>query len=64
MFVISLSRINGSRSEWICLIKNQQTLDEDRKLYICDLHFALNDMQKSNKKWLLKKNAVPNLLLG
>lgn len=58
---ISLSRIRDNRSEWINLIKNQQILDENRKLYICDLHFTLNDKQKSNQKWVLRKNAVPNI---
>lgn len=59
--LISLSRIKGSRSEWKTLIRNQQILDENRNLYICDLHFKATDLQKSNGKFLLRKNAVPML---
>lgn len=43
------------------MIKNHQSLNENHRLYVCDLHFNSEFLQVSNKRCTLKKGAIPNL---
>lgn len=52
-------RINESRKVWIYKIKQSQTLDESRQLYVCDLHFDPSNIQRNRQKIVLRKNATP-----
>lgn len=56
-----LFRIHNGRKVWIDIIRNHQQLEEKNRLYICDLHFKPDDVQKHRKKTVLRKEAVPSL---
>lgn len=53
------SRISDVRIEWINIIKKHQPLNEDRRLYVCDLHFTPEMIIRHVSKTILRKNAVP-----
>lgn len=44
------------------IIRNYQTLDSNHRLYICDLHFDPNNLQRKNGKFILQKSAEPAFL--
>lgn len=50
-------RINDKRKDWLDKIKQNQPLKETEHLYVCDLHFNENDIKKTTKKVILKKDA-------
>lgn len=55
-------RIHDGRKEWLNLIRQNQSIDENgRLLYICDLHFNPSDIRKYTTKTVLQKNAAPNI---
>lgn len=47
--------------EWVDVIKRHQPISENSQIYICDLHFDLNDICKGKTKSTVRKGAVPNL---
>lgn len=44
---------------WINVITNYQIIPQNQRLFICDLHFDVNDIKLHAKKTVLRKNAVP-----
>lgn len=59
--LIKSFRITVARKEWINIIKQHQSINENHKLYICDLHFNPEDIKVKNSKTSLLKNAVPHI---
>lgn len=56
-----LSRRVGREKVWLDVIKKYQPISENGQIYICDLHFDLNDICKGKIKSTVRKGAVPNL---
>lgn len=55
-------RVKGKdRLKWIPLIRAYQSLDDQKSVYICDLHFNRTDLNKNGKTLRLRKDAVPIL---
>lgn len=52
-------RINDAKNEWKNIIRQHQELNKTGKLYICDLHFNEEDIQRHKTKTTLRKNAIP-----
>lgn len=50
------------RRNWIPSIKTHQSLNDQKAVYICDLHFHESDLNRCGRHVQLKKNAKP--LLG
>lgn len=44
------------------MIGRHQRLQENCKLYICDLHFNQNDIRQTDKKCVLQRNAKPFIM--
>lgn len=56
-------RIKGdNRREWMTIIRAHQSINDQKAVYICDLHFNESDLIKNGKNIRPKKNAMP--LLG
>lgn len=47
--------------KWVPLIRSYQLLDNQKAVYICDLHFNAIDLIKNGKTLRLRKNATPIL---
>lgn len=60
-FFLFLFSRRVARGEWLDAIKKHQTLSENRHLYICDVHFDLNDICKRERNSTVRKGAVPKL---
>lgn len=54
-------RITTERQEWIKVIQSKQTLDTEKKIYICELHFDPNDLVRNGKNLRPKNGVVPKL---
>lgn len=61
LFLFWCFRINNGRKEWINVIKMHQPLNEIDGLYVCDLHFDPENIQKHKTKVTLRRNARLNI---
>lgn len=59
-FPILLHRVNNEK-EWLDFIKKYQPIVENTQIFICDLHFNLNDIRIGKTKCTVRKGAVPIL---
>lgn len=58
---VLLFSIHDGRKDWINIIKENQSLNENHRLFVCDLHFNPNAIVKGKKNTILKKGETPSI---